>query len=309
MDNKELTSSQRRGNVPLVIPQLLQASTRMRHIDELLLWLANVVVQRLDVQVMQLWANQAAPNGQLAPALRTNICEDTSLPQSVVYNPQIIEVIGRALYMRQNIPLQPVNNVFTSHQGTLFLRYGLHYCLGYFLSVDALLPPAQTLPPHHAIATPCAMMALLVLRRNFSQEVFVAMQHMFEQAILIAARRGLLLPAHTQNIPSAGSPVHSGSLLLSSQQLPPVLQLIPRRVSNTEAMKADNPFAVAAPSPAIKDRNALRLYQAIDGKRTVADLAAMTRLREKDVTFALQVLLKQKLIQLFTAEGQMLDSL
>ena len=311
MESKEYTtpsSSQRRGNAPLIIPQLLQAATGMRHIDELLLWLASAVVQRLDIQVVQFWANQASPTGQLSLGLRTNINEDSSLPQAVVYNPQVAAVVEKAVNMHQHIPLQPMNSVFSPHQANLFLRYGLRYCLGYFLSIDALLPPAQTVPSYRGRATPCTMFVLLALHHDPSKELFATLEPMFEQAILIAARRGFLLAAPAQSMRSTVDTDHNIHTPYPQQLVSPSLsRLIPRRINKTEAMKSDNPFTAVAPNPVIKDRTALRLYQAIDGNRTIADLAAMTRLKEQDVLIVLQTLLKQKLVQLFTAEGRPLD--
>src|SRR5690242_6625128 len=59
------------GNHQLVIiTHLLQVALSLQHIDELFIWLAQSMEERLNIQLIQFWANQAYLNGVSAPKLR-----------------------------------------------------------------------------------------------------------------------------------------------------------------------------------------------------------------------------------------------
>ncbi len=91
----------------------------------------------------------------------------------------------------------------------------------------------------------------------------------------------------------------------TSPPRPALGELIPRRIPNTETMRSRSPFA---PSPITGDERARRLYVAIDGRRTVAELAAMTGLETKDVSLGLRVLLEEHYVELFDAAGQLVET-
>jgi len=86
--------------------------------------------------------------------------------------------------------------------------------------------------------------------------------------------------------------------------LPPLAELIPRRAVNQGAMRTSTPFAL---SPVIEDEQARQLYAAIDGRRTLAALAAMIDLEAKAVTRPLRLLLKEHYIQMYDAAGQLME--
>ena len=86
---------------------------------------------------------------------------------------------------------------------------------------------------------------------------------------------------------------------------PALSELIPRRIPNTETMRSRSPFA---PSPITGDERARRLYVAIDGRKTVAELAAMTGLEKKDISQAVRVLLQEHYIELYDAAGQFVET-
>ena len=89
---------------------------------------------------------------------------------------------------------------------------------------------------------------------------------------------------------------------------PALRELIPRRIPNTETMRSRSPFA---PSPITGDERARRLYVAIDGRKTVAELAAMTgryALETKDISQGLRVLLEEHYIELYDAAGQLVET-
>src|SRR6202011_2194959 len=125
----------------LVSTQLLKAATNMRHIDELFLWIAHTIVQNFDVQIVQFWATQLTRTDQYFIQLRTMVRQDTTLPQQIVTNNQVIAVAERILSERRNYLLQPLGSIFSSYQTSLLARYGLNHFFSYFLSSNTLLPP------------------------------------------------------------------------------------------------------------------------------------------------------------------------
>jgi DNA-binding response OmpR family regulator len=96
----------------------------------------------------------------------------------------------------------------------------------------------------------------------------------------------------------------SFSSIPQQSPLPPLAELIPRRVVNQGAMRTRNPFAL---SPVIEDRQARQLYAAIDGRRTLTELAALIGLEVKAVTRPLRLLLKECCIQIYDAAGQLVE--
>jgi CheY-like chemotaxis protein len=83
-----------------------------------------------------------------------------------------------------------------------------------------------------------------------------------------------------------------------------MLRLVPRQILRQDAMQASNPFAGG---PAIKDRQARRLLSEIDGRKSVTRLATVTGLSLEEVIKALDVLLKANRIQLYDAQGQLVE--
>jgi CheY-like chemotaxis protein len=92
------------------------------------------------------------------------------------------------------------------------------------------------------------------------------------------------------------------SIRQTSQQeaLPNWLFFIPHRRENPQLLKFSNPLTE---SVVIADKQARRLYAAIDGKRNVEALCRVTRLEMKGVFKALRILLAGQRIQLYTPEG------
>ena len=280
IDNQRLTMSR----------HLLQTTKNMYHIDELFLWLAQELIQQLHVQVIQIWANQAYRTGLFTLELRTSVLQDTSLSQYIVINQQVAEMARRTYSeLRGSTMLQPVGSIFSLHQTTLLRRYGLNYWWAHSLQNNVLLPPASSDPSPEKIATPLSLLVFVFLRHIPPPGVLPTISRIVEQAIPIARSRGLFLTA------AAGTP----------QQLPPLVELVPHRVRDAEALRSSNPFTSV---PVIPDRQARRLYLAIDGQANVLALSASTQLPEKDLLAALKTLLAQNHIQLFDSAGQPVDS-
>ena len=70
-------------------------------------------------------------------------------------------------------------------------------------------------------------------------------------------------------------------------------------------MRTRNPFAI---SPIIQEKQARRLYAAIDGRRTLAELAAMIGLETITVADTLRELLKKNCIQMYDSDGKLVES-
>jgi DNA-binding response OmpR family regulator len=86
---------------------------------------------------------------------------------------------------------------------------------------------------------------------------------------------------------------------------PALWELIPQRIPNTETMRTSSPFAR---STVTGDERARRLYVAINGRKTVAELAAMTGLETKDVSEVVRMLLQEHCIELYDSAGQFVET-
>ena len=69
-------------------------------------------------------------------------------------------------------------------------------------------------------------------------------------------------------------------------------------------MREYSPFST---SISIRGREAQRLYQAIDGRRSLAELAASTRLNTNDMEKALHSLVTQNVVQVCNKAGQPIE--
>ncbi len=86
---------------------------------------------------------------------------------------------------------------------------------------------------------------------------------------------------------------------------PELGELIPRRIPNTEAMRTSSPLAR---TPVLRDERARRLYMAIDGRKTVAELATLTGLKTKDISEVLRMLLQEHFIELYDSAGRFVET-
>jgi twitching motility two-component system response regulator PilH len=80
--------------------------------------------------------------------------------------------------------------------------------------------------------------------------------------------------------------------------------LIPQRREDPNLMASVNPFSGAQ---VIADKEARRLYAAIDGRKTLEDLAQALNLKQKGLVKALRLLFTEKRIHLVSADGQVDD--
>ena len=118
------------------------------------------------------------------------------------------------------------------------------------------------------------------------------------EALVQMVREGVPIPLH-QSIRSTLSST-------PQENVPPaLLELMPRRLNNSVAMRTSSPFAR---TPAIEDDRVNQLYAAIDGKKTLSELAAVTGLEAKTVTGAIRALLKEKRIRMYDGAGQPVEN-
>src|SRR5579885_1235455 len=284
-----------------IMSQLLRAIIRMQHFDELLRWLAYMIVQRLDTQAAQLWTNQGEHPARPMMQLRALISQDVSLPEQIVINDQIGAMAQRLAHERINYQPQLVENVFPHYQALLLKRYGLTYVTGCFNSSN-LLPPQNVTSPYIAPPTSLSVVALLFSRRGPQLHFVSVINGLVDQALTAAGNRGLLTPA------TIGTHKQSGPQIPLQHPVTPPLpvmpsltELIPHRKEDPSLMLSNNPFAKV---PTIGDKQARRLYALIDGHTSIAELCSNTGMSVKEVSHSLQMLVRQNRIELYGPGGR-----
>lgn len=301
-----------------IVTQLLQAIDTMHHPSEMFQWLASVIVQRFDVSIIQFWTCEN-DSSQPSAQLQAMAGQGPSLPAHVLMNEKVMMTVE---YMSKGPPISPpqgVELIFPSYQASLLKRYGFSYCTYCLTERKVQFAPVEYELSHKRTLTGLAFIALLFLRRYPRQDLVPTISTIMEQAVVIAERHGLLLPiaAGTDRLlPPPGrqptGPVSAlpqvaarASHLPTPQELLQVLpDLIPRQKQDAGLLMSSSPFAGAIP---ISDKQALRLYSAIDGRKTVAELCSSTGMTLKEVHTVLQTLLTLQRIEIYTADGRPVD--
>jgi hypothetical protein len=299
------------GNQQLVIiTQLLQMSVSMQHIDEMFLWLSHMIAQRLGVEIIQFWAAQSHITGQQSTELRAMACQNLLFPLQAVNNARVSTLITDVLTTQSVVSPQPIASAFSAYQAELLGRYHLFYWACFSLSSNILLPPMMNDDVSQgAVPTPLNMAVSLFTQHAPHPQLLPSIKRILEQALSIARNRGLLsngvqrIQAHSQdaNLTSNGHLTSDRSLAKNFT----VKELIPRWVKDLDALQAENPFSS---SIVINDKQARRLYFAIDGKKSLGELMALVRFDLQDFKSALDYLLWQKLIRLHAPDGTVVDS-
>jgi chemotaxis family two-component system response regulator PixH len=120
----------------------------------------------------------------------------------------------------------------------------------------------------------------------------------FTAEALVQAVREIIPEPFRQTVAS------QGSFTVQQSPRPELFELVPRRAVSQDAMQTSNPFAQASVR---RNEQVRRLYAAIDGRKTVRDLASVTGLKTEEVIRALRLLLKERSIRIYTATGQFLE--
>lgn len=284
------------GNHQLVIiTRLLQLASNMHSIDELLLWLAHILVQRLDIQVIQFWTKQAYSNGRIVTELRTMVSKNTALPQQIVINKPCADMITRLLLERQSNAPQPVAHVFTSYHTALLTRYKINYWACHYVESPVLIPPIHNNVASEKVATPLVLAISVFCQRPPAARLMPTIAHIMEQVVPIAHNRGLLLtPA-----------VVPYSTKLYPTILPLLTEIYPRQVHEVESEQASNPFAITT---IITDKYVRRLYMAIDGSRSITELAHLLQMNAGIFYRSLKTLIKERRIVLYGPQEELIDN-
>ncbi|MEO8970281.1 MAG: hypothetical protein ABI406_01635 [Ktedonobacteraceae bacterium] len=282
-----------------IVTQLYRTVPSIHHIDELFQWLAYAFVQRFDVQLVQFWMNYVNQFGQPAFQLRTAVSLDPSLPQQIAANDQVAFLAQRIASERRRYNPQLVDSIFPYYQANILRRFGLIYCSGFHMSSNTLMAPLITPFSQEPSSTLFAMSTLLFFRQTPHIDVLPSIAHIMEQAVGIAGNRSLLLPAHADQLRTPQAQVQIPAPLVEEVRLS-LAELVPRRKQDDSVMLSSNPFASAT---IITDKQARRLYAAIDGHVTVADICDTTGMNIKEVGEALQKLLAQQRVELHDPEG------
>jgi len=278
---------QKADQAQAILAKMVQAAQGMQHIDELLLWLAHTFIHQFDVQAAQFWSPQAKTRG--LTELRMLVCKDTSLPYTSIVNPQIIAVAEAYMQAQKSLKLQLVYRLLPPDNAKLLSQYQLNYCSGFFMSDNTFLPPPMTQQKQQI---PVPMALLLLLFFSIPSPHLPVINHILAQIVPIARNCGLLLLSpHTTASPAKQQ--QSKTLSLA--------ELIPKQVEDP----MDNPFGSTVSIP---DKQARRLYEAIDGRRNVSQLCTITRLSEQDVHIALQKLLRLHHIHVYEPGGKCVDA-
>ncbi len=320
-----------RGQVSITA-QLNKTIATMHHIFEVFQWLSHVIVRTYDIQVTQWWEFEPALTNQYTLRLRGMICQDTSIPQHIFANDRVASMVEQLSYSPSGFLQASVDRLCIPYQATLFARYGLHYCSWRSLSSPAFLLPRTASEQGQAI--PFNIMLVLLAREAVPEDVFAPINHILDQAISIATTYNLLTavtpsvsPMQTPQSTSAPSAVlqtpqpTTGPLV---QQTPPdatqfarpalatpqstrldLLQLIPRPLEQTLGA---NVGGLLVSKPVIADKQARRVYEAIDGKRTLEEIRVKLYMDLHNIFHAVQFLLMQRRIQLYEPNGQLVES-
>ena len=279
------------GNHQLVIiTRLLEVVEMMQNMDELFAWLADTIMQRMDVQVVQFWAMQNYSSGRVGYELRTTAQQSTSIPQHVVLNQPLADMVEHLLNKRQSVTPRSVSAIFPPYFGNLLMRYNLNYWACQFMGNSILLAPANNDFSREKVATPLTMAITIFSQRTPSSRLLPTISHILEHTLAIARSHGLLTI----------SPNVERGLALKSRQENQMSEFIPCRTQTVIATKRNT---LTESETLIQDKNARRLYLEIDEKKSIGELAYTTQLNIQEFYAALCLLLAQKRIQLFEVRG------
>lgn len=295
-------SSKEGGRPVALIVQLMQQTRNMHHVDEVLLWLADAMVKYLSIPVVQFWMSQKYDTGKDQAEPRASASLHRSLPRQVLLNAQIAELVERLLREQHGTMPLPVTSAFPSPQANWLGQYQLYYWAGYFMKSDLFVPPATGKPTQGKIATPLRMVVSLFTEHPPSQHLLRATNFVLEQSIRVMTERKLLssMPPAITNLANlstnTGPPPHTQISLTD---------VIPCRIENIAKLQASNPFANALVIP---EKDARRLYSAIDGEKNVVELAQITHLDTQDMIDTLLYLVRLRQIRFQDPEGNPIES-
>ncbi len=289
------TSAQRiMGNHQLIIiTQLLQVVDTMESIDELFTWLSEMIMQRMDVQVVQFWTMQVHAQQQMSCELRTMARQNTACPQHIVVNQPLANTVEKLLHRRQSVTPRLVGHVFSQYHSKLLTRYNLNYWACHVMSSDILLPPGRNDFSYEKVATPFTLGVAVFLQHAPSSRLLPTLAHILEHVLPIAMSRGLL---------NVTTPMKQ-ELQLSIAQYTG-RHAIPTRFAPQHIQAEHSTKHALIPKNSLQENNIRRLYFEIDGKRTIGELVSIMQMSTQEFYAALSLLLTQKRIRIADAGGR-----
>lgn len=282
------------GNHQLIIfTRLLQAIADMQSIDELLQWLANILVQRLELEIVQIWTLQDDQFNRVPIELCTTACRQPTIPEQVVINSHVVEVAKRFCHERHTVTIPQVTEAIFSSQAAHFLtKYNLNYWAYYRLTHSI---PIQAITGHQypldRFHLPTHTLVSFFTRHLPNPRLIPTIGYITEQTIGLARNRGLLMEEKQVLLPSS-------PLIKKNEAL--LMKLIPQRNIDSEANRGKHVQIITS-------RQVRRLYLSIDGHRNLGNLAVLTQLHQHDFMQALHALLTQRQIQLYEPNGHFID--
>lgn len=272
-----------------LVAQLMQIMPTIRHVDEIFLWLSRAITQHLDIAVVQFWTTQLDAMGQPHASLRAAASQLPSLPQQIHLNQQVASLVQRLLIEQRSSPSRPVESIFPTSQAALLDQFRLRYFASYAANNPMLLPPPKTIP--QAAPSPFNLIVAFFTSQQLSPEQERAIRFLLEQSLRILGSRSFL-----------ADPTSTHEDKRVSFSLP---DIIPQRAQDLELLQADNPFTSAT---IISDKNARRLYSAIDGQKTLSELGQQLSLEQRAICYALRHLLETQKVQCYTISGELIPS-
>lgn len=279
------------------INQLVQSIVNVRHLDEMFLQLAKILVQRFGIWIAQIWADRTIDIHQHIAELRALSTRDMLLPQHVLESHQLVMMAERILHEQRPLFCLPVEYAFSPHYAALLKRQGLYYCVGHFSQRRILPSPVDNGFASRNVPTSLTIAFLLFFQHLPPQKLLAAIGFTLEQAMAAAQNAGLLYKAQASAMVSAN--------LARQEAFSQLATLIPERLENAHLMRFTNPLASSVD---IQDKLARRLYAVIDGQRNLEDLSVMTSLTWPELYHALRILLAQQRVCLYTPDRQPVDS-
>lgn len=272
-----------------VVSQLLQTVTDMHHIDELLMWMANIMVQRFHASATQMWALQASSSGEVSIRLRANVCQYVFQDLHVLEGAEVRAFVERKLREKQGILSVPVTNIFSSQTVPVLIMQNCRYCTMYFLSNDLFLPPPRKQQEREEVYTPLQMLFTFFTKEPLEASQTRAISFLVEQSLRIALSHGLL-----SKFPGKREEVVQQTLGT----------LVPEHVQVNEIEQASNPFSHTV---VIAEKKARQMYNVIDGKKNIEEVAALMHIEKREAVEILQFLLMKKYIVLRERGGAIVE--
>src|SRR5713226_4251327 len=192
-DFSSYDNSSNEGMRPVaVVSQLLQGVANIHHIDELLMWIANTMIQSSGVDAVQVWATQAHTTGALYIKLRASASQRPSQTRGMFESAEVAALIERMLREKRGIQSIPVTKFFSQYQAAMLMQQNYRYWTAYFVSKDILLPPVQRGSQDGEISTPLQMVFSFFTQQPLQASQTRAIRFLVEQSLRIAISHELL---------------------------------------------------------------------------------------------------------------------